>query len=123
MEDIHMYTIHPRIVRPFPCIHRTCGIYFHPSMTIGNFYHNPHFHVDGLVVLQILPNLDPHIGRSVAWIEGIPVYVLHPMLVCPIPSTLKVCGMYVNPSMATDPSITTHTSLGMAWWFTNPEKP
>ena len=92
-------------------------------MTIGNFYHNPHFHVDGLVVLQILPNLDPHIGRSVAWIEGIPVYVLHPMLVYSIPSTLKICGMYVNPSMATDPSITTHTSLGMAWWFANPEKP
>ena len=54
-----MYMIHPRIVRPFPCIRKTCGVYFHPSMTIGNFYHNPHFHVDGLVVLQILPNLDP----------------------------------------------------------------
>ena len=42
-------------------------------MTIGNFYHNPHFHVDGLVVSQILPDLDPHLVRSVAWIDGIPV--------------------------------------------------
>ena len=62
-------------------------------------YHISHFHVDGLVVLQISTNLDPHHGTSVAWMEDIHVYVLHPMLVRSFPCIYKIFGMYVNPSM------------------------
>ena len=51
------------------------------------------------------------------------MYVLHPILVRPFTCTQKICEMYVNPSMATDPHITTHTSLGMAWWFANTVEP
>ena len=36
-----------------------------------------------------------------AWIEGIPVYVLHPRHVISFPSIHKICEMYGNPSMAT----------------------
>ena len=84
-------------------------------MATGTLYHNPHFHVDDLVLLQIPPNLNPHLGRYVAWMEGITVYVLHPRLVRPFSYINKICEMYVNPSMATTPCITTHTSMGMAW--------
>ena len=89
-------------------------------MATSTSYHNPHFHVDGLVVLQILPDLGPHLGRSVAWMEVIPVHGLHPILARPCPCIEKTCEMHVNPSMATDPCIITHTSLGMTWWFANP---
>ena len=91
-------------------------------MATGTSYHNPHFHVDGLVVLKIPPNMDSHHMRSVAWVDGIPVNVLYPRLVRPFSCIYKICEMYVNQPMATDPHITTHASLGIAWWFTNPAK-
>ena len=60
-----MYVLHPRLVRTGPCIHKTCEMNGHPSMSTGTSYHNPNFHVDVLVVLQILPDLGPHLGRYV----------------------------------------------------------
>ena len=88
----------------------------HPWLLVPhNLHHNPHFHVDRLVVLQILSGLCPHLGRSVVWIEGIYVHGLHPRLGRPSPCIHKTCEMYANPSMTTDPHITTHISLEMAW--------
>ena len=82
MEGIHMYVLHLRLVGPFLCILKTCKMYGNPSMATGTLNHNLPFHVDGLVVLQILSDLGPHLGRSMAWMdEGIPMYGLHPRLV------------------------------------------
>ena len=106
-----------------PCIHKTCEMYGHPSMVTDTLYHNPHVHVGSLVVLQILSDLPPQFVRYVAWMEDIRVYGLHPRPVRPFPCIHKRCEMYVNPSIATDPHIITHTSLGIAWWFTNLAKP
>ena len=61
MEGAHIYVLYPRLARPLSYIHKTCGIYGHPSMPTGTLDHNPHFHVDVMVVLQILPDLGPHI--------------------------------------------------------------
>ena len=83
-------------------------------MATSTLYHNTHFHVDDLVVLHIPPNLDTHLGKSMAWMEGISMYVLHPRLVRPFSCIHKICKMYVNLSMAADPCITSHTFLGMA---------
>ena len=163
-----MYGLHPRLVKSFPCINKTCEKSGSPSITTCTLYHTPHLPRDGLVFcrycktltqcfggllpgwrvstcmcyipglwdlshtstkhvkyttthpwplvpcitihtsmlmawwfLQIEPNLDPHLGMSVAWIEGISVYMLHPRLVRPFPCIHKICEMYVNPSMAT----------------------
>ena len=68
-------------------------------MATGTSYHNPHFHVDSLVVVKIPPNMDSHRRRSVAWIDGIPVNVLHPRLVRPFSCIYKICEMYSNPYM------------------------
>ena len=85
-------------------------------MTPGNSHHNPHFHVNGFVVLHILSDMGPHLGRSVVWMDGIPVCVLYPRLVRHFPCIHKTsCEMCVNPSMVTNHRITTLTSLGMAW--------
>ena len=91
-------------------------------MTPGTSYHNPHFHVDGLVVLHILSDLDLHVGRCVAWIEGISVCGFYPRLVRPFPCIHKTCEMYVNLSMATDHNIIIRTSLRMAWCFADSAK-
>ena len=83
-------------------------------MATGTSYHNPHFHVDGLVILQIMSDRGLHIGRSVAWMEVIHVYRLHPMLVRPCPCIHKTCEIYTKLFMVTDPAcITTHTPLGI----------
>ena len=37
-------------------------------------YNNTHHHEDGMMVLHILPNLDPQLGCCVAWMDGIQVY-------------------------------------------------
>ena len=107
-EGIHMYMLYLRLVRPFQSIHKTCGIYGHPSMTTGTSYHNPHFLVDGFMVLQILPDLGPHIGRSLVWMEGIPVYKLNLRVVRPFPCTQRTYAMHVNTSTSTNPHIIPH---------------
>ena len=68
-------------------------MYDHTFMVTGSSYHNPHFHVDGLVVFKIPTKLDPHIGTSVAWMQGISVYVLHLRLVGLFPCIHKICEM------------------------------
>ena len=90
---IHVYMLHPRLVRPFPCIGKICEMNGHPYMATdtGTLSHNLDFHVDGLVVVQILSDLGPYLGRSVAWMEGIPVYGLYPRLVRHFTSIRKKC--------------------------------
>ena len=124
MESIQIYVLHPRLVRPFFCIHKICAMYSHPYITPVTLYHSPHFHVDAFVVFQILPDLGQHLRRSVTWMESIPVWGLHPRPVVTFPWIHKTsCEMYVNPSMTTIHCITTLNSLGMAWWFANTAKP
>ena len=69
-------------------------------------HHIPHLPVDGVVVCRSFLDLGPHIGRSVAWMEGIHVYVLISRLVKPFPCTNKTCKNGGKQVMATDTSST-----------------
>ena len=96
MKGLHMHVLHPRLMRPFPCINKICGMY-------GNtMYYNQQFHVDGLVVFKILPDLGPRLGRYVTWMEGIPMYGMYSRLFIPYPCINKTCENGGKSSRATD---------------------
>ena len=49
IEGIPVYVLHPRLVIPFPCVHKTCEMYDNPSMATCALYHIPHLPLDALV--------------------------------------------------------------------------
>ena len=105
MEGTTVYGLYHRIVRIFPSIHKTCEIYTKQSINTGTSHHNVHLNEDSLVaLLQILPNLDPHLWWSMAWMEDISVYGLLHRLVRPMTRIHNTCGSVCNPSIATGTS-------------------
>ena len=68
--------------------------------------------------LQILQNFDPHIWLSVAWMEGISVYRLHPRHARPDICLHKMYEIYGTHQCPLVHYITPPIFLGMVWWFT-----
>ena len=104
MEGIHVYGLHSRLLRTYPCIKDTCKKGGNPYMATDALHHNPHLSGDGLMICKSGKNLVLQLWWSMAWMEGIHMYVLHPMLVISFPCINKSCAMYGNPSMATGTS-------------------
>ena len=73
-------------------------------MACCSSHNNIHHPMDGILVLQFVLNLVPHIGCSVAWMDSIPMYLLGPRLVRPFPCTHKTYGMGDNTFMVCGPS-------------------
>ena len=97
-----MYVLHPRLVIPFSCIHKISEMYGNTSMSTCTSHHIPHLHVDGVVdIMQTLSALEPYLGRSMTWVEGIPIYRLQSRLVRSFICTCKPCEKYGDQSMAT----------------------
>ena len=113
MEGFHVYGLHPRLVRILPGVHKTFEKGCHPSMTTSNMYYNPHLHINGLVVLQILSNLGPQLGRYVAWtgldIGHLCVWITPYACQTLLMLTRDMWTMFINLSMATNPRNITHT--------------
>ena len=75
-----MYGLISRLVQPFPYTNKTCEKGDKQSMATDTSSTPPW---ESLCGLQILPELGPYYWRSVAWMEGIPVYGLLSRLVKP----------------------------------------
>ena len=85
-KGITMCNFHPRNVRPFPCLHKTCKKYGNSSMETCASYHILHLHGEGMVVCRSW-NLLLHLlwmVYDVPWAQTIHAYVDTPLnlLVC-----------------------------------------
>ena len=121
MEGIHVYRLLSRLVRPFPCINKTCEIYGNPSMATCITSHITHLPVDGLIVCKSCKIWSYIIGGMwYGWRAS--------TCMCYIPGLwdlFRASTRYVE-QMATHlwplvPHIISHTSLGMAGWYVNTE--
>ena len=117
-----MYVLHSRLVTPSPCINNTFEMHGNSSMVTSTLYYNPHFPEDDLVVCrsyQTWAHIWGCLGAGwmaspcMCYIRGLS-YLTH----VPI---RHVKYMTTHP-WSLVPQITSHTSLGMAWWFKNPAK-
>ena len=100
-----MYVLYPRLIRHFLYITSTRHMEWmatHPWPLVPRI--TSHTYLGMAWWLEIIPDLGPHIGRSVAWMEGIFVYGLISWLVRPFPFIKKTCEKGGNPSKATDTS-------------------
>ena len=99
---IHVYWFCFRLVIPCPFTRKTHGMGGNTSISVacGSSPNNILHSEDGLVVLQVPPNLVPQLGWSMAWMDIIPMYWLCFRLVIPCVCIRKICVMLGNTSMA-----------------------
>ena len=118
MNRIPVYWLCSRIVIPSPCInkHVEC-LATHPwrvVLQLSNKIMDPE---DGWVVLQLSPNLFPQIGCSEAWLNRIPVYWSHTMLVRYCACTQKHANWVETYPWPFVFHVTTYSNLMMASLF------
>ena len=121
MECIPVYGLISRLIRTYSCINKICGMYGNPSMATDTSYNSPHLSGDGVSVMVCdsykiwsysVGGLWPgwRASTCMCYIPGLS----HPSYA----STRCVKMMATNP-WSLVPCITSHTSVGMNWWFTS----
>ena len=90
-----MYALHPRCVRTFPCIYKTCVMNDNPCMATYTSYHISHLPGDGLVVCRSCQTWFHILGGM------LPGWRACSRLVMSFPYINRICENGGNPSIAT----------------------
>ena len=124
MNNFQAYMLQPRLLRSFPCIHKTCEMNSNPSMSTCTSHHIPH--TLGMAWWFVGP--DSFSTGPISW-EVCGLDGGHPCI-CIAFQAYKIIPIHqqdMRKRVLTHPwplihHITTDTSLWMVWWFANPAK-